>query len=711
MFRLFRRVALLLLCLIALFCAMDARTQVTLKPNGRNAVPLRAKAIQANIAIEGQYAVNKLALVFQNETSERIEADFIYTLPPNTLVTAFAYWYGNEKVIAHVVEKQEAAAIYRHITTRMRDPALVEMVGKNSFRARIFPVMPNSDLKVEMTLVQTLPSDAQGASYTFPLQTPRGSALDSVDVNVHVTSGGEITRVTNANGLPVSRSSRGYDIRLHGTNYRPQQDLQVRLHRSPAALRAVLYAAPSTRGKDGFFALALTPNRPLANPRVRIQGVTIYQAVPDDKAAIQANQVYMLTGRYKGSGKARVILTGTTAAGEVMLTQKLLFPARNIPNNLATKLWAAAYMNTLSADKRNRATVIALSKRFGMPSRFTSWLAVPAMEMQRYEKEISEAKREPITRRLAEEVLNNRPDSPTARKLREQLRLLCRKVGQDPAAALDNYFEYRFNHVGETLSDLYIRHAENTSEARKLRLELERIEQYKHHDGEFTNFVAFWVVNQKLQALGEEIASRGEATPEATQIHQEMERLARLTGLNAQDYIHPGMSARHGDPLLSIQAPQDAQQVIAILPGGEIKRLAYNAASRHWEARFDIPTYAAEGAYSIKIVIVLADGTRKMQVFHYRVDITPPTGSGHAQAIVSAHPALRLELEASADTARVKALLPWGEQVNLQPGAQPHHFFALVPLPSHLMAAKGAVTYILTDSAHNRTTFTIDMEQ
>jgi len=37
------------------------------------------------------------------------------------------------------------------------------MVGKNTFRARIFPVMPNADLKVEVHLAQTLATDGQGA--------------------------------------------------------------------------------------------------------------------------------------------------------------------------------------------------------------------------------------------------------------------------------------------------------------------------------------------------------------------------------------------------------------------------------------------------------------------------------------------------------------------------------------------------------------------
>jgi len=85
--------------------------------------------------------------------------------------------------------------------------------------------------------------------------------------------------------------------------------------------------------------------------------------------------------------------------------------------------------------------------------------------------------------------------------------------------------------------------------------------------------------------------------------------------------------------LISVAAPADAQQVIAILPGGEIKRLAWNAITQRWEARFDIPTYATEGAYVITIIVVRKEGTRQMLTMRYHVDLTPPRGAGRVQVV------------------------------------------------------------------------------
>jgi hypothetical protein len=165
-----------------------------------------------------------------------------------------------------------------------------------------------------------------------------------------------------------------------------------------------------------------------------------------------------------------------------------------------------------------------------------------------------------------------------------------------------------------------------------------------------------------------------------------------------------------GDPLISIEAPAGAQQVIAVMPGGEIKRLVYNAVSSRWEARFDIPAYASEGEYAIAIVIVLADGSRRTQTVRYHVDLTAPAGLAAARSVVGSGPAIRLEVQGSDDTARVKAVVPWGI-VELKAGSIPHHFFALVSIPAGQTGSARAITYVLTDRAHNRTTMTVDLER
>jgi hypothetical protein len=211
------------------------------------------------------------------------------------------------------------------------------------------------------------------------------------------------------------------------------------------------------------------------------------------------------------------------------------------------------------------------------------------------------------------------------------------------------------------------------------------------------------VVHAEQAKLAREITA-AQRSADASQLEMLQKRQAELQ--QQEDELR----ARMGDPLIGVEAPADAVQVIAILPGGEIKRLIYDPASRKWLLRFDIPTYAREGEYVITVIEVLKNGARKTVTINYHVDLTPPAGVARAHVVAGQRPALRLQLSASEDTARVKALLPWGEIVEMQPSAHPHRFFALVPISRAAQNARPAVQFILTDKAHNRTTIWVDME-
>ena len=155
--------------------------------------------------------------------------------------------------------------------------------------------------------------------------------------------------------------------------------------------------------------------------------------------------------------------------------------------------------------------------------------------------------------------------------------------------------------------------------------------------------------------------------------------------------------ARAGDPLIRVVAPDDAEQVIALLPGGEIKRLLFDKDKGAWLARFDIPTYTPEGDYFVRVVMVLKDGMRKTLLLRYKVDTTPPTGSARSHVETAFARNIHLELDASEDTARIAALLPWGERIELTPSTtEANHFSADVAL-SPLFSAQGGASHLYSD--------------
>ena len=150
------------------------------------------------------------------------------------------------------------------------------------------------------------------------------------------------------------------------------------------------------------------------------------------------------------------------------------------------------------------------------------------------------------------------------------------------------------------------------------------------------------------------------------------------------------------------------------MPDGGVKTLDYNARARRWEGNYDVPATSADGRYTIQIVIVRADGSRRHYAMPFQVDTRAPSGNGEVLRAPDAPDAtgapddstpLRLQVDHGGDVARVTALLPWGEKVALVPStARAGRFFALVRAPRAWAGRTIRVTYILVDRAHNFTT-------
>lgn len=160
-------------------------------------------------------------------------------------------------------------------------------------------------------------------------------------------------------------------------------------------------------------------------------------------------------------------------------------------------------------------------------------------------------------------------------------------------------------------------------------------------------------------------------------------------------------SAQPGDPLIQIKAPSDTLSILAILPDGTPLPLRRNEKTGQWEARFDIPTYAPDGPYAVQIVMALRGGRRQKLSLLYRVDTKAPSGSAQLGA-----GGATVTLEAGDDVARVLALMPWGERLELQ--REGNTFSAPVQTPVAFSSHKAVVTLVLTDHAHNRTEISLD---
>lgn len=80
--------------------------------------------------------------VLENRTSDRQEVLYHFRLPEDAVVTGV--WLGKDKEFAYQVSPRGAAQkVYRAEVQRRVDPALIEQVGPNQYRFRVFPIPPS----------------------------------------------------------------------------------------------------------------------------------------------------------------------------------------------------------------------------------------------------------------------------------------------------------------------------------------------------------------------------------------------------------------------------------------------------------------------------------------------------------------------------------------------------------------------------------------
>lgn len=122
----------------------------------------------AEVVLQPPVALVKLDQSFYNPYNNQAEGEFIFNLPQGASVSRFAMFVTPTELIeGEVIERQQADQVYTTIVRSRRDPAILEQIGDNLFKMRVFPIFPR-DVK-RILLDFTLPLDQHGGQYEMQL--------------------------------------------------------------------------------------------------------------------------------------------------------------------------------------------------------------------------------------------------------------------------------------------------------------------------------------------------------------------------------------------------------------------------------------------------------------------------------------------------------------------------------------------------------------
>jgi Ca-activated chloride channel family protein len=223
--------------------------------------PLTVKYHRVKVDITNQVAKTSIDQVFINNFDRDIEGTYIFPLPEGAAISEFAMWVGDKKIEGEILDAQRARGVYEDIVRRLKDPALLEYIGRNMFRARVFPIPARGEKRVQLSYTEILKSEKNLVRYRYPLNTERFSyrPIQEVSVSVTISSPVPISNIYSpSHKVSVRKEAEGRAIvSFEETQSKPDKDfvLYYSLSTDDVGLSLVNWAGP----EENYFILLAAP--------------------------------------------------------------------------------------------------------------------------------------------------------------------------------------------------------------------------------------------------------------------------------------------------------------------------------------------------------------------------------------------------------------------------------------------------------------------
>lgn len=179
-------------------------------PEDKNLSPLAMLNHKVRIAIDDQVAVTRVEQTFRNHTDRQLEATYLFPVPKGASVNRFSMWINGKETKGELVESDKARKIYTDIVRRTQDPALLEYVGNNLLRLRVFPIPPRGDQKVALSFASVANKEGKLVEYVYPLKTDgkATSTLEEFSITATIKSEHNVSNVYSpTHSISLKRSS------------------------------------------------------------------------------------------------------------------------------------------------------------------------------------------------------------------------------------------------------------------------------------------------------------------------------------------------------------------------------------------------------------------------------------------------------------------------------------------------------------------------
>ncbi|HEX5136755.1 MAG TPA: VIT domain-containing protein [Planctomycetota bacterium] len=249
-----------LLALALLASPLLANGTIEVRGDNPGSVALTRHSVRG--VLRDQLAEVTVEQTFLSHGTRRAEGVYLFSLPPGASVAAFEMTVDGKTMKGEIVERDKARRVYESIVSRRKDPALLEKIDDETFRARVFPIDPDKEVRIRLTYQQLLDDHDGLVEFRYPLakERLRASAIDRIELRFEVQSSVDLVSVASpSHPLQVEKEgARCAFTATMGDTGAQARDFLLRVQRDPKAIGFTLMGDADTKT---FLAILSPPTR------------------------------------------------------------------------------------------------------------------------------------------------------------------------------------------------------------------------------------------------------------------------------------------------------------------------------------------------------------------------------------------------------------------------------------------------------------------
>jgi len=261
-------------------------------------------ASDVRIRVSGRIARFEVTERFRNTGGGMAEGTYHYPMPGEAVFSDFSLFQGEQELKGEMMTAEDARTIYETIVRRMKDPALLTLVGHGLVRAQVFPIQPGETRTVVLRFTQVLPRADDALRIRYAAGS-RGEA--PVTVAVEADNAAQYATAYSPTN-EVEESRRDGMLRVTVTPpVRGDVEVLLPIRRGLVGGTVLTHAQP---GEDGFALLFLAPppaTEELGVPRDVTFVVDISGSMSGEKMTQARTALHQALGSLGARDRFRVI--------------------------------------------------------------------------------------------------------------------------------------------------------------------------------------------------------------------------------------------------------------------------------------------------------------------------------------------------------------------------------------------------------------------